>query len=112
MGRTPVGRAFFLSLLPFFGLLVAPPGTAQTPAPLPLHDGFEFGAFAPWWSADTHASSRTRVLESLSPASGTGHAVLDSAASPTYALNELTLHLDLQEYEQVTLSFLARTFGG
>ncbi|HRZ18414.1 MAG TPA: GEVED domain-containing protein, partial [Candidatus Hydrogenedentes bacterium] len=74
--------------------------------------GFEFGAFAPWWTADTNPGSRTRVLETLSPADGTGHAVLDSAASPTYALNELVLRLDLQEYEQVTLSFFARTFGG
>ena len=59
MGRAPVGRAFFLSLLPFFPLLAAPPGTAQTPAPLPLHDGFEFGAFAPWWSADANANRHT-----------------------------------------------------
>ena len=71
MGRTPVGRAFFLFLLPFFGLLAAPPGTAQTPAPLPRHDGFEFGAFAPWGTADTNPGSRTRVLETLFPASGT-----------------------------------------
>lgn len=112
MGRTPVGRAFFLSLFSLFGLLAAPPGAAQAPAPLPLHDGFEFGAFAPWWSADSNPSSRTRVLETLSPANGTGHAVLDSAAHPQYALNELVLHLDLQDYEQVSLSFLARSFGG
>lgn len=117
MGRAPVGRAFFLFLLPFFGLLAAPPGTAQPPAPLPLHDGFEFGAFAPWWSAsppltDPPIVSPNRVSDVLSPAEGAFHAVLDNGTTGSDVLNELVLHLDLYNYEQVTLSFFARTFGG
>ena len=117
MGPIVVGRRPVFSFVAFLIIFAAFPGTAQPSASLPLHDGFEFGAFAPWWTfvpapSLPPAVSPTRVLESLSPAVGVGHAVLDNGTTGSHVLNELVLHLDLQDYEEVTLSFLARTFGG
>ncbi len=110
MGRTKTDivrcRSLFLGLACF-----ALAASADFPAGLPLTDGFEHGIAAPWWGLGGDAGARNRILNTGAGA-GSWHLVMDSATDTAHVRNEATLRVNLEHCGGVTLSFLARSFGG
>ncbi|MGJ8653905.1 MAG: hypothetical protein ACSHX8_11570 [Opitutaceae bacterium] len=79
---------------------------------LAFADDFESGAFSAAWTVSGTGTYRTQVTNLNAP-SGTYQALLDDSVSDTenYARNELTLTLDLQDWQDVVLQFDAKEFG-
>ncbi|UCE99611.1 MAG: S8 family serine peptidase [Planctomycetota bacterium] len=78
-------------------------------ATLPFIEDFESGAFALYWKITGTNNYRTQVTGSYGPHSGYYHATMDSRGG--YARNELTLTINLADYENIILTFWAKEFN-
>jgi hypothetical protein len=75
------------------------------PAPFPFTDDFESGPpLGSEWTAESSSAGRITVSTDFGPV-GTHHVILDSGASSTYALNELTLAINLLGASNVLLRY-------
>jgi hypothetical protein len=100
--RTPLGVAFERDV----SLEILPVAT------LPFFDGFESGSFANYWQTAGTGNYRLQVTTGNTPHSGAYHATFDdSVANTSYSRNELTLAIDLEGYQNVTLTFWAKSFN-
>lgn len=106
--RNRTGRILLLGLA--LAALFSP-AAAAFPAELPLGDGFEHGVTAPWWSVGGSTGARGGVLEG-GAGEGARHLVMDGATDSAHARSEAVLTVNLLGRSGVTLSFLARSFGG
>lgn len=81
-------------------------------AAMPFFEGFEAGSLEPYWTVRGTAEYRTQVTSANIPASGLYHLTMDDSVSGGfYSRNELTLDIDLANYENVALNFWAKDFG-
>jgi hypothetical protein len=75
------------------------------PAPFPFVDDFESGPpLGSDWTAESTGPGRVYVSDAFGPV-GSYHVILDSGASSTFALNELTLAIDLLGASNVLLRY-------
>lgn len=85
--------------------------TVLNPAAFPFAETFDAGPpLVNHWSANSSATGRIRVTTSDAPI-GVYHAELDSAASSTFANNELTLVINLAGQSNVLLQYSWKEFG-
>lgn len=84
--------------------------TPATPASFPFTEGWETGTFASWWTTQSTAAGRIRILTTNAPNTGTRHVVMDSGVDSTFSLNELTLTINLTGRTNVRLRFFAKQF--
>ena len=106
IGRIPATAALAFLLAAAFPSIAF--GQAAT---FPYTEGFETGALAAEWQANSTSLGRIQVTTANLPNAGTYHVVMDTASSGTYALNEMTLTIDLTGQSGVYLSFFAKDFG-
>ncbi len=75
------------------------------PTPFPFVDDFESGPpLGSDWTADSTGPGRIFVSDTFGPI-GTYHVILDSGASSTFAMNELTLAINLEGASNVLLRY-------
>ena len=79
-------------------------------ATLPFSDGFESGSFGPSWLATGAGPWREQVTSQNGPR-GSFHVTMDSSVSNRYAINELTLGVNLDGYTNVVLAFWGRDYA-
>lgn len=84
-------------------------GPGKVGAAVPFADGFETGAFSPFWTATTFNTGRARIVSTDAPHSGTQHVILDSENN--WARKELDLSLNLFGRTGVVLTFWAKSFS-
>ncbi len=84
-----------------------------TIASIPFVEGFEDGPILdPWWEVTGTNEYRTEVTTSFEPHGGLYHLTMDDTIdSSQYSRNELTLTINLDNYENVLLTFWSRDFG-
>jgi len=81
-------------------------------ATMPFFDGFESGSFANYWQTAGTGNYRLQVTTGNTPHSGSYHATFDdSVVNTSYSRNELTLAIDLEGYQNVTLTVWAKSFN-
>jgi len=80
-------------------------------ATIPFYEGFETGTLATYWYSTGTNAYRTEVTSNHLPHSGSYHLTMDTSISGTYSRNELTLVIDLADYENVVLSFWMKDFS-
>ncbi len=78
---------------------------------LPFYDGFESGGVGFPWALTGTGQWRTVASTANTPFAGAYHMVMDSGTDNSYARNEATLTLDMTGWENVTLSFRAKSLG-
>jgi len=79
---------------------------------LPFVEDFEGGAdLGEYWEISGTNTYRTRVESSYSPRGGNYHLIMDSSVDSSYSRNELTLTIDLLNYENVRLGFWMKGFS-
>jgi extracellular elastinolytic metalloproteinase len=84
----------------------------DTYASMPFTEDFESGNLATFWRSSGTAEYRIQVTSANGPHGGTYHATMDdSVNSSLLSRNELTLGIDLANYENVMLSFWAKDYG-
>ncbi|MCX7015659.1 MAG: hypothetical protein NTW86_24420, partial [Candidatus Sumerlaeota bacterium] len=79
-------------------------------ATMPFTEDFEnSGTLATYWEATGTSDWRTETTSSYGPHGGKYHLIMDdSVYGDTYSRNELTLTIDLANWENVSLTFWAR----
>ena len=80
-------------------------------AVMPFTEDFESGGLDSFWEVSGTGPIDTQVRTEGAPHGGSYHAVMASAAANVLARNELTLHLDLAGWQNVSLSFWARDYA-
>jgi hypothetical protein len=80
-------------------------------APMPFNENFESGSLAPYWLSSGTATFRNVVTSQNGPHGGVFHFTMDSSVADSYAINELTLAVNLNGYTNVVLNYWARDFG-
>lgn len=82
-------------------------------AALPFTDGFEAGPpLDRHWLVTGTEQYRTEIRTDYEPNNGTYHVIMDDSGGDTiYSRNELTLLIDLENRENVTLDFWAKGFS-
>ena len=87
--------------------------SVESAATMPFIEDFEGGSpLDPYWKITGTAEYRTQVTSLNDPHGGSYHLTMDDfIMDSTYSRNELTLTIDLENYENVSLSFFAREWG-
>ncbi len=101
------------SIFCFVGLIlvICFPASVWAAAEVPFSDGFESGTLAGFWSATSTRGGRVLVTGANGPHSGTYQVIMDSYSQGyRYALNELTLTVNLAGKSGVNLSFWSKGF--
>jgi poly(3-hydroxybutyrate) depolymerase len=79
------------------------------PAPFPLVEDWESGAFPAAWEWITAATGRVEVTSEHGPFLGSYHAVVEDALIDTYdSVNQLILHIDMTGVPEALVSFANR----
>ncbi len=84
----------------------------ETPrAFLPFLETWESGSFSNYWSIYSDPNGQVQLSTSWTPYEGARHVLLDTQVNSIYALNELTLTVDLSGKTNVQLKFYGKDFG-
>jgi len=81
----------------------------QIPARVPFKEDFESGILGDSWTITGTNVYRTRIMSDFVPHGGSYHLVMDSADT-SYSRNEATLTLDLENRENVILTFWTKDY--
>jgi hypothetical protein len=84
---------------------------ASTPANVAFSDGFESNTLSGAYEVWSTGAGRVQVTNSLTPATGTRHLLLDSALGSTNSRNGVILHVNAAGLSNVTLSFKEKEFS-
>lgn len=85
-------------------------------APIPdgttiFTENFESGVLSSAWTVSGTGPHRTQITTANTPYGGSKHLIMDSSEDGTYARNEATLTLNLEEKSGVILSFRVKSFN-
>ncbi|MDA0991397.1 MAG: hypothetical protein O3A51_11680, partial [Verrucomicrobia bacterium] len=81
-------------------------------ARMPFAETFESGELASYWSVSGTAEYRTSVTAQNTPHAGAYHLAMDDMVNgEAFSRNEVTLVIDLADYEGVVMTFWAKDFG-